>query len=149
MIEQNKSIWHSDFDSYWRVIPINTVVRANGFLVMGTGLAKQAAERHPELPEFLGDFYRQKSRIKSICYISSKRLVAFPTKIHFINNSNLSLIEVGLIELKELVSSEFNNGKIASPRLGCDLGNLDWKKDVKPLVEKYFGDDDNFIIASL
>ena len=125
MKEIKASIWDKQFDGYWRIIPINTVVRANGFLVMGTGLAKQAAERHPELPEFLGDFYRQKSRIKSICYISSKRLVAFPTKIHFINNSNLSLIEVGLIELKELVSSEFNNGKIVSPRLGCGLGNLD------------------------
>lgn len=146
MTEQNKSIWHPDFDSYWRVIPINTVVKADGSLVMGAGLAKQAAERYPDLPKELGNHYRPKGVNVGITLVYACRIIAFPTKFDWKKDSDLVLIESGLKELKFWILNEY---KIVSPRLGCGLGGLNWERDVKPLVEKYFGDDDNFVVVNL
>lgn len=146
MKEVKASIWDKQWDGYWRVIPINTVVKADGSLVMGAGLAKQAAERYPDLPKELGNHYRQKGVNVGITLVYACRIIAFPTKFDWKKNSDLALIESGLKELKFWILNEY---KIICPWLGCGLGGLDWEKDVKPLVEKYFGDDDNFVVVNL
>lgn len=40
------------------VIPTNGVLKSNGEAVMGAGLAKQAAQRFPTLPQLLGQAIR-------------------------------------------------------------------------------------------
>ena len=145
MKEIKVSIWDRQWDGYWRVIPINTVVKANGELVMGAGLAKQARDRYENLDELWGSFYASKPRSQLVLF-GAKLLIGFPTKVYWKSDSSLELIDNGL---KELLSIRFAEEKIASPRLGCGFGGLNWEQDVKPLVEKYFGDDDNFVVVSL
>lgn len=146
MKEIKASIWDSEFDSFWRVIPINTMTNKNQMLIMGAGLAKQAAERYSYLPKELGDHYGPKGVNVGISLVYSCRIIAFPTKFDWKKDSDLALIEAGLKELKFWT---LNEHKIVSPRLGCGLGGLNWDRDVKPLVEKYFGDDDNFVVVNL
>lgn len=143
MIELKASIWDSQFDSYWRVIPINTVIKANGELVMGAGLAKEAARRYPDLPKILGEFYSLRYGIYDL---EKYKLFLFPTKRDWRKLSSVYLIDSGLNSLS--FAGFTGHTKIVSPRLGCGLGGLDWEKQVKPLVEKYFANDDNFIVVS-
>lgn len=153
MREVKSSIWSDEWKDYWRVIPINTTLKTDGSLVMGAGLAKQAAERYKFLPKKLGDYYSNKPA--SILYSYEDltvKLIAFPTKIYWSRMSDLGLIEKGLADLKvwtDELELESVSYKIICPRLGCGLGQLDWVKDVKPLMLKYFDTNDNFIVASL
>lgn len=146
MKEIKADIWDSQFNDCWRVIPINTTLyKDSKKLIMGAGLAEQARDRYNNLDGLWGSFYALKPKSQLVLF-RAKCLIGFPTKVYWKDNSSLGLIENGLQELKA-VRTEFE--KIVSPRLGCGLGQLDWACDVKPLMEKYFGSDDNFIIVNL
>lgn len=162
MKEIKASIWDKQWDSYWRVIPINCQIKTNGCLVMGGGknsVAQQAAERYPKLPkEFaklvLDQQRRQQPIFPFLRWLGDENvnLIGFPTKRHWKEPADLVLIEEGLVLLTKLMPYLMSNGrreKVVSSRLGCGLGGLNWDREIKPLTEKYFGDDDNFIIVSL
>lgn len=161
MIELKADIWDSQFDGAWRVIPINCQVNKKSELIMGSGLAKEAKLRYPALPkEFANLIWQQERRHQPIFpllrWIGDKdvNLMGFPTKNRWRDKSDLTLIEEGLIFLKGLMPFLTCNGereKVVVPHLGCGerTGKLDWERDVKPPVEKYFGDDPNFIVVSL
>lgn len=166
--EIQANIWNKQFDSYWRIIPINCQVKDNGELVMGAGLAKEAAKRYDNLATHWGAEMRDKKELETsvrrIAQITetdkhlfigtlfdhTNNLIGFPTKYHWKDKSSLILIENHLKHLinvgkcRRAIDLDF---KIVSPRLGCGLGNLNWEKQVKHLVEKYFGDDENFVVA--
>ena len=148
MIEIKANIWDSQFDGYWRVIPINTTLNKNGFLIMGAGLAKEAAERYIGLAKLWGSYYSLKPEtLLQIFY--AKKLLGLPTKYHWKDRSSLELIERILIELQSFISVKDDSLGTICPQLGCGLGGLDWKSQVKPLVEKYFKNADNFIVVNL
>lgn len=159
MKEIKASIWDKQFDDYWRVIPINCQTNSKGVLVMGKGLAKEAKERYPKLPEeFANLIFDQQRRHQPIFPVlrwlndENVNLMGFPTKRHWKEPAELALIEEGLTFLKDLMPYLTANGereKVVTSRLGCGLGGLNWDRDVKPLVEKYFGDDDNFVVVDL
>lgn len=142
MIETNKSLWHPDFDDFWRAIPTNCQVDSRNHLIMGKGLAKQAAERYPRLAQYLG---MEAMNGRYFVFVEPEKLIAFPTKYHWREPSSLKLIEEGLQALVSIIQTD----KIVSPRLGCGLGGLDWDSDVKPLVLKYFSDNSNFVVVGL
>ena len=114
--------------------------------VMGAGLAKSFADRVPGLLEGY-------QRVCATIHYSTglpvfeigklwiyenwhKRVLCFPTKIHWMDNSDPIYIELGL---QKFVSTyrEKGIGSISFPMLGCGLGRLDWRKQVRPLFEKY------------
>jgi len=70
--------------------------------------------------------------------ISSKYIVNFPTKSHWMRPSRYEYLEMGL---KALVLEVRNRQikSIAIPPLGCGLGGLDWVV-VKPMIMKAFSD---------
>lgn len=149
MKEVKASIWDKEWDGYWRVIPINTTLyKDSKKLIMGAGLAKQARDKYENLDGLWGSYYDLKPKSQLVFY-HTKRLIGFPTKIYWKYDSSLDLIENGLNELVDKASMQGYSDEIVCPRLGCGLGGLNWKKDVKPLVEKYFGDDDNFVVVNL
>lgn len=114
-------IW--DESSAHIVIPVNCVG------IMGAGLAKQCARRHPEVL----DPYRsacKSGEIRPGHPVMIGRFVMFPTKNHWRNPGQLIWIEVGLKRIPELVEGI---QRLAVPRIGCGLGQLDWKSQVKPL----------------
>ena len=65
-------------------------------------------------------------------------ILNFPTKDRWRNKSKLEFIEKGLMEFKEKYA-EWGITSIAFPRLGCQLGGLNWN-EVKPMMEKYLAE---------
>lgn len=138
-------------------ITTNGTVKCDSRAVMGAGIAKQAAERYPDLPLILGDHLRKIGNhvnvMKFITRPSDNEckcpaityLVAFPVKDVWYNKADLKLIEQSCEELVRMADrTGWTN--IVLPRPGCANGKLEWK-DVKPVCEKHF--DDRFTIVDI
>ena len=127
-----KDIFQSKAD--YIVIPVNMVK------VMGAGLAKQFKEKYPQGFEN----YKKMEFTKEVSVFPYFGFIFFATKYHWRDNSDIELIENGLLQLKNDIENRFllsnhypeNNPLIiAFPKIGCGLGNLDWN-EVKPLIIK-------------
>lgn len=114
------------------VIPVNTVG------VPGAGLAKQAADRYPEMVikyrEYCARCILQPGSPQVIT--EPRKMILFPTKIHWKDKSNIRWIIDGLDTLRKQ-DGMFTS--IAIPPIGCGLGGLNWA-DVKPEIESAFED---------
>lgn len=140
-----KEITGDLFDYPVIVIPTNGVVKADGRLVMGAGVAKQAKDRYLNLDLYLG---YQVSKKGNSCYVFCNIdtfIISFPTKDNYITNSYLRLIEKSTKVLVE-ITDWFNLEKVYLPKVGCGYGNLNWETEVKPLLSRYL--DDRFIIVT-
>jgi appr-1-p processing enzyme family protein len=117
---KNENIFNSKCE--YIVNPVNTVG------IMGKGLALQFKEKYPENFEKYkkycqkGDFTVGKLLIINE---KNKKIINFPTKIHWKNKSKLQYITDGLAKLKIAIEKRKINS-IAMPKIGCGLGGLDW-----------------------
>lgn len=139
-------------------VTTNGVVKANGELVMGAGVAKQFAIRFPKLPYAFGqlnicggnhvyrvpeyspgtsaDLKMKESKTPYIC--------SFPTKHHWKDASDLKLIKRSAEELKGWADT-MGWTKVVLTRPGCGLGGLQWSQ-VKAVLEPIL--DDRFYIIT-
>ena len=140
--EEQKDLWSSDFDSYWRCILVNGDVNRVGQAVMGQGCALEAAQRIPWLANRFG--LRLQAFEPSVWLVPEERLVMFPTKVHWRERSSLPLIRQSCIQLRELISS--TSVKVVLPRPGCGHGGLDWGR-VRPVIEEELGGLKNEIVV--
>lgn len=117
---ENGDIFNSDCE--YLVNPVNTVG------VMGKGLALQFKEKFPE------NFNKYKKYCNSkdftvgkllIITENDKKIINFPTKIHWKDKAKLKFIEDGLEKLKIAIEKR-NIKSVAMPKIGCGLGELDW-----------------------
>ena len=121
-------------------ITTNNIVKPNGDLVMGAGIARRARNLHPSIARMFGNKVQKRHIAQPICSYKGQTLWSIPTKYHFKDKSNINLIEESLQQIKYyLDNNKINN--INLPLLGCSNGGLSWKKDVEPLVVKYFNND--------
>lgn len=128
----------------------NGIVRNNGALVMGAGVAKAFKDRFSGLDFAAGAAVRANGNICQVICLEEAfnnilSIVAFPTKHYWREPSDLKLIEKSAQELMALAKE---NGwkKVALPKPGCRNGGLLWK-NVKPVLEKIL--DNRVIIVSL
>lgn len=123
------------FDSPAKVL-VNTV---NTVGVMGKGIAKEFKGIYPEMftqyQELcergmldVGDFWVYKT--------PHKWVLNFPTKKHWRRPSKPEYLEAGLKKFAQ-VYQDARITSISFPQLGCGNGELDWKTQSKPLMEKY------------
>ncbi len=124
---------------------VNTV---NTVGVMGKGIALQFKENFPANNKAYIDACKQKLLApgkllmitdRSIHY-GLKRIINFPTKVHWKAPSKYEYIEEGLTSLRNLILDN-NIKSIAIPPLGCGNGGLDWGL-VKPMIMLHLGDLD-------
>lgn len=143
MIEEHGDIWKLKSDIV--CVTTNGVIDANCDAVMGAGIALQAKRRYPDIPKRLGKLLQKHGN--HVHYLEHK-LVSFPTKFHWKQNSNLNLIEQSAKELVKLMNnSNFSLcTRILLPRPGCSNGNLKWK-DVKPILKRHL--DSRFIVVNI
>lgn len=130
-------------------IPVNWTTKRDGTAVMGAGVAKQAAERWPWLPEGLGALIRRHELAVHAwdnSVASGPHVVCLPTKRHFRDPADPSLIEAMVRQLVWFVDA-YGWQTVALPRLGCGerTGRLDWA-DVKPILERHL--DDRFVVCT-
>lgn len=128
-------------------ITINCIVKNNGELVMGKGVALEAKNRFKNISlEFGKQIFSQKQNGKDyfgVYFHKESNLWVFgiPTKYHYKDNSDIDLISKSLNYLNTLVNEnfpEFNGIEniVALPAVGCGYGNLNWKKQVRPIANK-------------
>lgn len=107
-------------------VTTNGVVKANGQAVMGAGIAKAYTMIYPQLPVILGQrLVDWGNQVHYLLTQGNVHILSFPTKHHWRDVSDLSLIEDSARTLAELASSKPGCTFILT-RPGCGLGCLSW-----------------------
>ena len=129
MIEAEGDIWEHAERGDIIVITTNGSLTRDGRAVLGRGVAKQAALRHPDIAENLGRLLvKQGSHVFDLgCGI-----VTFPVEETAWSQPDLRLIARSAQELR-LLADRSGWQRIIVPRPGCGGGGLAWK-DVQPLL---------------
>jgi len=115
---------------------VNTV---NTVGVMGKGIAKTFKIIYPEMFKRYQHLCETKKLTIGRLWLyktPNKLILNFPTKTTWREPSRIEYIEKGL---KAFVKGYADQGitSIAFPALGCGNGELNWEKQVRPLMEKY------------
>jgi len=118
---------------------VNTV---NTVGVMGKGIAAVFKQLYPEMyKEYrrLCEAQKLKTGMLYIYRTPNKIVVNFPTKQHWRERSQVAYIEAGL---EKFVSRYMDYGiaSVAFPQLGCGHGELNWERQVQPMMERYLRD---------
>lgn len=135
------NIWDSEAD--FICVTTNGVLNSKGNLVMGKGIALQAAKMYPILPTILGKHVKYHGNIPRIVPLENDThlgIINLPTKHHWRNPSDINLIIDSIKQISKMVNPD---NSIAMTRPGCGNGGLDWNY-VKPKVEQHL--DDRFTI---
>ncbi len=133
-------------------VTTNGVVKKDGALVMGKGVALNFANKFPTMAEKLGQLVKANGNhvysLGSLVPIDdpsiSYTVVSFPTKAHWRDNSTVALVTKSAAELKALADSQAWPGPIYLPVPGCGNGGLNWG-ELKQLLPSYL--DDRFVIV--
>jgi len=147
-----------DIWDYWETgypicITINGFVKRNGEAMMGRGVALQAKQRFPHLPQLLGTRIRQHGWQRVTYWGPGLRLITFPVKrdwsysdgtnvVQHLQHkfpcgsrvpgwalkAELQIIEESLRRLDKLRKRELGaHIDIVLPRPGCGAGELEWQ----------------------
>lgn len=126
------------FESPAQVL-VNTV---NTQGVMGKGVALEFKRLFPEMFEEYRRLCEQHVLEIGKLHLYKtphKWVVNFPTKTDWRKPSRVEYIEAGLKRLQQ-VYAEMGIRSLAMPPIGCGNGQLDWRTQVGPLVQRYLGD---------
>lgn len=139
MKETTGDLW--TFPAEYRVVTTNGVV-SHGKLIMGAGVAKQAADRFPGLREKLAEFVDLYGSRTFLC--KDEGIIALPTKTDWRLPSSMTLIHTSLWQMVKIVD-KFQVKSVVMTRPGCGNGGLSWS-EVKPLCVRLL--DDRFTVVT-
>lgn len=129
-------------------VTTNGIIKKDGNAVMGAGIAKTADMRF-QLAAKLANHLKSNGNVVADLGVyqyenSQFHIISFPTKNHWRDSSIPELIRQSAMQLVALANK--NNFKhIFMTPPGCGCGGLNYKTDVKPLLEPIL--DDRFIIV--
>lgn len=115
-------------------ITTNGIIKTDGRAVMGKGIALEASKRFPGIDFTLAEHIIRHDNVPGIIW-EQPRIVSFPTKYDWRNNSSLDLITRSARRLAAMIEAN-NWSKVAITKPGCANGNLQWS-DVEPIIERY------------
>lgn len=137
MIELNGNLWF--FENDYKCVTTNGIVGSKG-LIMGVGIALQAKQRFPSLPNKVGEWVKKYGNRPFIC--REELIITFPTKHHWKDKSDINLIRDSARKIVQIVN-KYGIKKVYMPRPGCGNGGLDWQ-EVRDCIQEIF--DDRFIV---
>jgi len=150
MKEVTGDLWTYADQGQWVAITTNGTVRRDGSLVMGRGVALEAARRYPALPRELGKVVARSG--SHVWPMLKYKLFSYPVKAAFYDWAEFRLITWSAEELVskvDVVNKMYPGGlnrigQVYLVRPGCGNGGLHWV-DVKPLISPIL--DDRFVIV--
>lgn len=150
MIELSLDIWSvhdpSPASKVWIGITTNGIVKRDGCLVMGRGVAAQAKSKLPNIDLRLGTHVTDSGN--TILMMHDLKAFSFPVKHHWHDRADLELIRASAIDLKTLIDCEHHRGStFYLPRPGCGNGGLTWQTQVKPVLQSVDLPDNVFIVS--
>ena len=122
-------------------VTTNGVIKSNGQLVMGKGIALEAAKRFPDLPRVFGRLVNTFGNNVYPYIAGGFTIFSFPTKHHWKDNSDIELIKKSA---QQLVERTVTYKHIYLTRPGCGCGGLEWQ-NVRNVLDSIF--DDRFIVV--
>ena len=117
--------------------PAHVLVNTVG--VMGKGIAREFKRVYPDMFETYRRYCEERTLTIGRMYLHKtphKWVLNFPTKSHWRSRSRLRYIERGLRAFRQTYL-EMGVRSIAFPAPGCGNGQLDYDKQVRPLMEEY------------
>jgi hypothetical protein len=130
-VEGDLWTWHEK--GYVLLIPTNGMLKRDGSLVMGAGLALDCANRYPWVSAMLGRLVR--SGGNKVFYLG-EGLVSFPTKEHWREPSTPARLAASAVQFAGLWQV-YRWQQIALPEVGCGLGGMKWpeaENSLRPLL---------------
>lgn len=124
-------------DDFWTVqkyydgicCTTNSVVKADGRLVMGKGIAYDFAKYYPKLTSIWGTQVKRMG-IEPLILCSpighERYAIYFQTKHHWKDRSSFSLIVRSMTKLGEMIE-RLSLKNVLMPRPGCSNGGLSWE----------------------
>lgn len=165
MREQRGDLWQlADEAGAWTVVTTNGCLKTDGTLIVGAGVAKSAAARHPTLAAVLGAHVREHGNVPGA--VPAARMLSWPTKPdqHMLDGRAhagwMCAARVRRPEcVREVARLVWRNapllvaladeleltGPIYTPQPGCGLGGLNWD-NVRPHLAGVL--DDRFVVVS-
>ncbi len=140
MQEQQTDIWTFSGNAVIAITTNGSTTR-DGRCIPGRGVAREAAERFPELRKRLGELLQGGG---NHVYEIMPGLVSFPVEDTPFSQPDKRLIRQSAAELRQL-ADKHGWQLIVVPRPGCGGGGLNWQ-EVRPLLEDLF--DERFIVVS-
>ena len=129
----------------------NGIVKSNGELVMGAGIAWEFRDRWPILAKFYGSYVKRFGNHVACIQVPVDRamkrhvtICSFPTKDNWRDKSKLPLIEQSARELTK-ITTEHKWRRVYLTRPGCGWGGLTWE-DVQPRIASLL--DDRFTVLT-
>jgi hypothetical protein len=125
-------------------ILVNWTTNNQGYAIMGRGIAAQAKQLYPDLPDQLGTVIREAERHPYVFTYTSPTgtepwLIMFPTKLHWRDPSPLWLVKQSVCQLMDLLDQFDWLAPVLLPRPGVGNGKLDWelvKATIAPILDK-------------
>lgn len=136
-----KDMFSSDFKDHSKIIPVNL----KG--VAGAGLALYWKKKYPD--QFTE--YKILCQHAELTHLTPVRMgvnILLPTKDEWWNPSDVVQITEALIGLRYLILREADKHKYIMPPIGCGRGELDFKTQVKPLIDSILKDVPSEIVVS-
>ena len=135
-------------------VTTNGCINSKGFAIMGKGIALSARELFPNIEIKLGALLKKGGNHAYDCGIyqvddllgetQMYHVFTMPTKNNWRDKSDSALIKRSAEELVKLCD-ENDIKRCFLPCPGCTNGQLDYQKDVKPILESVL--DDRFIVV--
>lgn len=123
-------------------ITTNGIIKGDGKLVMGAGIAKEATQQIKGIDEKLGILVSLYGN--NPYYIYELGVISFPTKHHFKDKSPIELIAQSAIMIRKIWET-YRLNSIYSTWPGCGNGGLT-KEIVEPVLSKIWNKD-NFVVV--
>jgi len=118
---------------------------ANCFRIMGAGIAKQIADKYPEVlradKEFVNNPILKLGRY-SVCSVEEGKIYNLYTQLEPGPNFELAALKSALDELSREVRYYRTTLKLAVPQIGAGIGGGDWDY-IKMILDNY----DNLLIT--
>lgn len=128
-----------------------TFRKDNKRIVCGKGIAGEAAKIWPEFESLLGSLSLANGKAnlflpRLVLVDNNTNIMSLPTKYHWRDKSDLSLIKSSVIHISVL-AIQLNWQRVCIPRPGCDNGGLNWESQVKPAIGMFL-DQERFVVYS-
>lgn len=120
------------------LVTTNGIVKKDGTLVMGAGIARQFADRYPTVPRTLGDWVTKLGNEPCCIHGKNRAIISMPTKEHWKLDSKYDLIESSAHAVNDIIS-KWGFKRVLSTRPGCGMGKLQWS-DVKNILGDIWDD---------
>ena len=104
-------------------ITTNGIIKKDGTLVMGAGIALQAKQRFPDVPGILADMVLTHGN--RAFYLPVQNIFSFPTKDHWREKSDINLIAQSCHDIVD-ITNQMGFTEVFLPKPGCANGQLDW-----------------------